>query len=283
MSLSVAEEQGDRGQERGHKYASLWAIFVEKLWHLLQVWAKASVIPLPFCFQVPPSSSSSWSSSRTFSRLYTVHTHPHTQDRAKQHMHQTAIVVRLWCIKTNISSLQINYQLSPWPASVISLSGSRSDGPSSVLSLPLNGLTAISSSAMVFQLLIPSLHHHHPVPLMLCGERGRTCETITPWIGFVSKRIKSCFIMGRHHRKSPSCARCWHNVDVKRLVEYQCVRIKCSVTVKLDINMMKWLRWHRMQSRQNFDQSSTGYLNSYLATWVSIWTRHLYIHCNLAK
>lgn len=71
-------------------------------------------------------------------------------------MRHTARVVSLWCIKTNISSLQINYQLSPWPASVISLTGSRSDGLYYVLSLPAHGLTAISSSAVVFQLLIPT-------------------------------------------------------------------------------------------------------------------------------
>lgn len=126
----------------------------------------------------------------------------HTHRTVEKHT-CTAIVVSLWCIKTNSSSPQINYQLSPRPASVISLSGSRGDGLSSVLSLPLHRLTAISSSAMVFQLLTPSLHHQHhhtPVPLMR-GKRGRTCETITLWICFVSRRIKSCSIMGRHQRK----------------------------------------------------------------------------------
>lgn len=49
-SLSVADDPGDWGEERRHKYVLLWAIFGEKLWHLLQVWAKASVIPIPFYF-----------------------------------------------------------------------------------------------------------------------------------------------------------------------------------------------------------------------------------------
>lgn len=147
-----------RDERRGHKYASPPAIFVEALWHLLQVWAQASVIPLPFYFQLPPSSSSSWFSSRTFFWLR-IHTRERTRTRAcaRRHMQQTAIVVGLWCIRTNISPLQINYQLSPRPASVISLSGSRSDGLSSVLSRALHSLTAISSSAVVFQLPKPYL------------------------------------------------------------------------------------------------------------------------------
>ena len=54
MSIWVAEEQGGRGQERRHKYASPWAIFVEELWRLLQARAKA---PLSFSFLFPSAPS----------------------------------------------------------------------------------------------------------------------------------------------------------------------------------------------------------------------------------
>lgn len=74
-----------RDERRGHKYASPPAIFVEALWHLLQVWAQASVIPLPFCFQLPPSSSSSWFSSRTFFWLC-IHTRERTHTHGPVHV-----------------------------------------------------------------------------------------------------------------------------------------------------------------------------------------------------
>lgn len=203
----------------------------------------------PFLFTLFPSSSSSWSSSRSFS--HTVHTHTH---RAVQKHTCTAIVVCLWCIKTNISSPQINYQLSLWPASVISLSGSRSDGLSNVLPLPLHRPTAISSSAMVFQLLTPSLHHQHhhkPVPLMR-GKRGRTCETITFWIGFLSRRIKSCFIMG------------WHRSPVSEVMT-QC---RCKTTC--------WISEHA-------NQCSVSHLFFrlclFLATWLSITCMYKNLMC----
>lgn len=90
-----------------------------------------------------------------------------------RHMRQTASVVSLWCIKTDISSLQINYQLSPQPASVISLSVSRSDGLYCVLSLPPHRLTAISSSAVVFQLIIQAPTTTTTLSPSRCvGERG---------------------------------------------------------------------------------------------------------------
>ena len=145
-------------------------------------------------------------------------------------MHQTAGVVSLWCIKTDISSLQINYQLSPRPASVISLSGSRSDGLHCVLSLPPHRLTAISSSAVVFQLVIHARTTTTTTttltPSRCVGERGWTCETITPRIGFVSGRIKSCSIMKHAQRKRLPRETLWHNVAVKPLVEYQRVQMK---------------------------------------------------------
>lgn len=77
--------------------------------------------------QLPPSPSVPHCSS-----TYSCSTH--RESHVYRHTPQTATIVSLWCIKTNISSLQINYQLSPWSASVISLSGSRSNGICCVLS-----------------------------------------------------------------------------------------------------------------------------------------------------
>ena len=63
MSIWVAEEQGGRGQERRHKYASPWAIFVEELWRLLQAGAKA---PLSFSCLFPSALSCIFHSSLFF-------------------------------------------------------------------------------------------------------------------------------------------------------------------------------------------------------------------------
>lgn len=93
---------------------------------------------------------------------FPVFIHIHTQSHAYRHMRQTASVVSLWCIKTNISSLQINYQLSSWPASVISLSGSRRDG------LPLPPSTQGDSYfPLSHGLSTPKTNHHHHYPVAL--------------------------------------------------------------------------------------------------------------------
>lgn len=98
MRVWVAGEQGGRGRVRGHKYASPAAIFVEKLWLKLQAREEA-LLTAPAHFQ--------------FTAFSGFSTHIHAD--AYTHHHEAANTVSLWCIKTNINSLQINYQLSPWP------------------------------------------------------------------------------------------------------------------------------------------------------------------------
>lgn len=45
------------------------------------------------------------------------------------------------------------------------------------------------------------------------------------------------------------CVMCWHNVDVDV--------IKCLVTVQQGINIMKRIRWPRVQPQRYCDQSSS--------------------------
>lgn len=117
-----------------------------------------------------PLPSYSFAQNPLLPEPFPVFVQTHTQSQCRD-IQQTASVVSLWCIKTNISSLQINYQLSPWPASVISLSGSTSDGLYCVLPLPLDALTAISPSAVVFQRLIQPTSATL-LPSCCVGERG---------------------------------------------------------------------------------------------------------------
>ena len=141
----AAEEQEGQGQERRHKYASPWGIFALTL--AASESQGASVIPF-FTLPSAPSVISLSNLSLFFSH------------GACRRMRQTATVVSLWCIKTNICSLQINYQLMPRPASVISLSGSRSDGLYWLLFIPPHRLTAIFPLSHG----LPTPNSPHPVP-----------------------------------------------------------------------------------------------------------------------
>ena len=122
------------GDKRRHKYASSWAIFCRGALTLAARYSSdATVILLAFS-SAPCSPPPDCPLQTLFPVSTHTHTQAHTQSRANRHMHQASSVVSLLCVKTNISSLQINYQPSPWPASVISLSGNRSDGLYCVLS-----------------------------------------------------------------------------------------------------------------------------------------------------
>ena len=68
------------------------------------------------------------------------------------------------------------------------------------------------------------------------------------------------FCNGARTTETAPCVMRWHNVDVKRLVEYQHVRIKCSVTAEQDINMTDQLRRRLVLPWPDFDRSSSWIL-----------------------
>lgn len=109
-------------------------------------WSKgASVILLPLPFSSLPHLPLLALPLEPFSCFFLFYTNKNTDPVCTGTCTRRPALSVSGASKPDISSLQINYQLSPRPASVISLSGSRSDGLHCVLSLPPHRLTAISS------------------------------------------------------------------------------------------------------------------------------------------